>query len=71
MAATWLNSLPLTADAVEAAVQHELLVRLLTARDARVLGPVSQGTDTKQPLVVSWGLKRQLLWLIRRQHTYH
>ncbi|KAF5839604.1 hypothetical protein DUNSADRAFT_383 [Dunaliella salina] len=34
----WLSSLPLTGDAVEAVVQHELLVRLLEARDMRLLG---------------------------------
>ncbi len=41
VAATWVNSLPLVADAVEAVAQHDLLVRLLLAGDARVLGPVS------------------------------
>lgn len=34
----WLNALPLTGDAVEAVSQHALLVRLLEARDARLLG---------------------------------
>lgn len=38
----WLNSLPLTGDAVEAVVQHELLVRLLEARDVRLLGQVCE-----------------------------
>jgi hypothetical protein len=38
--AAWLNCLPLTADAVEAVEQHELLARLLAAGDVRVLGPV-------------------------------
>ncbi len=45
VASAWLNALPLTADAVEAVAQHDLLVRLLTARDPRILGPVSVGYD--------------------------
>uniref|UniRef100_A0A7R9V0M6 TOG domain-containing protein n=1 Tax=Chlamydomonas euryale TaxID=1486919 RepID=A0A7R9V0M6_9CHLO len=36
VAAAWLGALPLTADHVEAQSQHELLVRLLEARDPRV-----------------------------------
>eukprot|EP00983_Pelagomonas_calceolata_P098102 1158311-Pelagomonas_calceolata.AAC.19 len=38
--AIWLSALPLTGDAVEAVVQHDLLVRLLEARDVRLLGQV-------------------------------
>lgn len=36
----WLGALPLTGDAVEGISQHELLARLLEARDPRLLGPV-------------------------------
>ncbi len=39
MAEAWVAALPLKADAVEACSMHELLVRLLEAQDARVLGP--------------------------------
>lgn len=38
VAAAWLGALPLTGDFMEAQLQHELLVRLLEARDVRVLG---------------------------------
>ena len=41
LATLWLSKMPLTADRVEAVVQHELLVRLVEARDARILGAVS------------------------------
>ncbi|KAL6755245.1 armadillo-type protein [Haematococcus lacustris] len=34
----WLGGLPLLGDVVEAAVQHDLLARLLEARDPRLLG---------------------------------
>ena len=40
VAGMWLAALPLTADHQEAQSQHELLVRLLEARDVRVLGQV-------------------------------
>jgi N-dimethylarginine dimethylaminohydrolase len=43
VSSTWLAALPLTADHVEAQSQHELLVRLLEARDVRVLGQVRGG----------------------------
>lgn len=36
--ATWLATLPLTADTVEAQAMHELLVELVEANDRRVLG---------------------------------
>lgn len=42
VSSTWLAALPLTADHVEAQSQHELLVRLLEARDVRVLGQGNQ-----------------------------
>lgn len=35
---TWLGSLPLTADRVEAIANHDLLVRLVEQRDPRVIG---------------------------------
>ncbi|GFH17489.1 importin N-terminal domain-containing protein, partial [Haematococcus lacustris] len=38
MTQAWLGGLPLLGDVVEAAVQHDLLARLLEARDARLLG---------------------------------
>ncbi|GFH11050.1 importin N-terminal domain-containing protein [Haematococcus lacustris] len=41
MTQAWLGGLPLLGDVVEAAVQHDLLARLLEARDARLLGTVS------------------------------
>lgn len=50
VAGAWLGALPLTADAVEGVVQHELLVRLLEAQDPRVLGPVSSAV-----LGLGWG----------------
>jgi hypothetical protein len=34
----WLGALPLKGDAVEAAAQHELLVKLVAGQDARILG---------------------------------
>jgi hypothetical protein len=40
IATMWVNALPLTADALEAQQQHALLVKLLEARDGRVLGQV-------------------------------
>jgi hypothetical protein len=36
--AAWLGALPLKGDAVEAQSQHELLVKLVSAQDARILG---------------------------------
>lgn len=39
VASSWLQALPLTADAVEAVEQHELLAKLLATRDPRILGP--------------------------------
>ena len=41
----WLSKMPLTADRVEACSQHEVLVRLTEARDARILGLVRAEGD--------------------------
>jgi len=49
VAGAWLGALPLTGDAVEAVVQHAFLVRLLEARDARLLGP----NNANLPKIVS------------------
>lgn len=42
VASSWVNYLPLTADAIEAQSQHEMLVKLMEAHDRRILGENNQ-----------------------------
>eukprot|EP00798_Chlamydomonas_sp_ICE-L_P025737 gene25737-11397_t len=50
VASLWLSKLPLTADRVEAVSQHEVLVKLLEAQDARILG---QGNQNMSKIVTT------------------
>lgn len=52
---TWLISLPLTADRVEAIANHELLVRLVEQRDVRVVGQPQSLIKVAQVLVRALG----------------
>ena len=52
---TWLASLPLTADRVEAIANHDLLVRLVEQRDPRVIGQPQSLVKVAQVLVRALG----------------